>query len=664
MSDITNLFAENGALTREISGFKPRAAQTQMAEAVADSITQAQTLVVEAGTGTGKTFAYLIPAMLADQKVIVSTGTKHLQDQLFDQDVPRLKRALATRTQIALLKGRANYLCSYRLKTILHRGRLESRKQVSDLHEIERWSLRTRSGDISEVLNVEEDSSLWGWLTSTTDSCLGQECPDIEECFVAAARKKALAADLVIVNHHLLCADLALKEDGFGELLPKADVYVVDEAHQLAETAGQFFSEIFSARLVFDLTRDAEAAKQSEAADETQLSERLTLLIQSLTDLRQAFGADNRRAALAEVILQTPIQAAFAQLNDQLKGVSETLALMAERGVALAQCAERAVALHQLFSSFHGMGQAVAHQENAHQENNSEHVSSEETVEEQCIWFETFNQSFSLHRTPLSIAAQFKQQMQRTGGSWIFTSATLAVGDDFTHFNRSLGLLPHKTLQLDSPFDYRRMSLMYHPDSLPDPTAATYNRNMVEQMLPVLQHSEGRAFFLFTSHSALKEAEELLTGRLDYPLLVQGSLPKAELLSRFRQMGNAVLLGTSSFWEGVDVRGEALSCVIIAKLPFASPGDPVEQARIEAIRLRGGNPFMQYQVPRAAIALKQGVGRLIRDVSDRGVLVLCDPRLTGKPYGKIFLDSLPPMTRTRQLERVARFFTWIKQTDQ
>ncbi len=633
MNRISQLLDAHGPLAEQVAGFAPRAEQQAMAEAVAAALEEQATLVVEAGTGTGKTFAYLVPALLSGRKVIISTGTRHLQDQLYHRDLPTVRRALGISSPAALLKGRANYLCKHRLDVTLAEGRFRSRVQLAQLEEIQAWSGRTQSGDIAEMNRIPEDSPLWQRVTSTTDNCLGQECGQYQRCHVVNARRAAQEADIVVINHHLLLADMALKEEGFGELLPGSDAFVIDEAHQLPETAAQFFGIGLSSRQLEELARDSTAEHLREAGDMQSLPDCAEQLGKQVKDLRLALGERERRAAWSEVQHQAEVRNQYAKVRDTMAELCAWLEAAAPRGKGLEACWRRALLLQERFVQV-----------------------TEQPPAEHVHWFETYRHSFRIQLTPLEIADTFQQRMESLPSTWIFTSATLAVGDSFTHFTHRMGLNDPRTLRLDSPFDYARNALLYHPYDLPDPNDPHYTAAVIEAVRPVLAASQGRAFLLFTSHRALQEAAHLLEGTLEYPLLQQGQAPRAELLDRFRRMGNAVLLGTSSFWEGVDVRGDALSCVVIDKLPFASPGDPVLQARLDALRAAGGNPFIQEQLPRAVITLKQGIGRLIRDVQDRGVLMLCDPRLTGKSYGKVFLKSFPPMRRSRELADVQAFF--------
>lgn len=627
------LLGPHGPLARRISGFGARAVQQQMAARVEQVLARAETLIVEAGTGTGKTFAYLVPALMAGGRVIVSTGTRTLQDQLYHRDLPLVRDALGLSTRIALLKGRANYLCPHRLEITMSEGRLRSRSLVSQLQAIRAWAGRTRSGDIAEVEGVPEDSSLWSSVTSTVDNCLGQECPAYGECFVVKARREAQEADLVVINHHLLFADMALKEEGFGDLLPGADAFILDEAHQLPEVAAQFFGISLSARQLLELGRDTRAEQLQEAGDMGEVEGLKDRLDHAVGDFRLSLGSAEQRLAWDGVMHNPKVQGALKAMQEALAALGEWLESAAPRSKGLDNCRGRCLEfIDRLDRLVHPVDASYIH------------------------WLDVYRRSFTLHLTPLDVAAAFRGNVEAQPAAWIFTSATLAVGERFDHFARRLGLEGAQTERLDSPFDYARNALLYVPQEMPDPADARYTTAVLDAALPVIAASRGRAFLLFTSYRALRFAAEQLRDRLTFPLLVQGEAPRGQLLGRFRELGDAVLLGTGSFWEGVDVRGPALSCVVIDKLPFASPSDPVVRARIESMRRHDDNPFTRYQLPSAVIALKQGVGRLIRDVEDRGVMMLCDPRLYTRPYGAVFLNSLPAMRRTRRLADVEAFF--------
>ncbi|HXE67655.1 MAG TPA: ATP-dependent DNA helicase, partial [Rhodanobacteraceae bacterium] len=579
---------------------------------MADAIGNHDALVVEAGTGTGKTFAYLVPALLSGKRVIVSTGTRNLQDQLFHRDLPRVLGILGAKADVALLKGRANYLCRYRLQQTIESGQFKSRTQVDDLQKVRAWGARTRTGDRAELIEVPEGSPLWPRVTSTAENCLGTECPLYDDCFVFKARRRAQDADLTVVNHHLLLSDLALKREGFGAILPEADAYVLDEAHQLPELAGQYFSVGISTRQVKELAADALAECAGQPGALALLQPALDHVNDAVSKARLAFDTLPKRGAFAQMEADAGAAEALENLGDALADLAGVLVGQAERSEGLASVHARCLVLDQRLQRIAGRD-----------------------GEDEVRWYEISDHGFELSATPLDLAPQLQTLRNATDAAWIHTSATLAVAGRFDHFTRQMGLVDPVTLDLGSPFDYAHQALCWLPQGLPEPAARDYTAHVIEMVRPVLEASSGRAFLLFTSHRALRLAADLL---LDgpWPLFVQGTAPRHQLLSDFRDSGNGVLLGAASFWEGVDVAGEALSVVVIDKLPFASPDDPVLQARLDAVRRGGGNPFRDWQIPAAAIALKQGAGRLIRDVHDRGVLVLCDPRIGTKAYGKLF----------------------------
>ncbi len=633
MQSIVDILGPDGPLAKHVPGFASRRQQQDMAEATARALENNEMLIAEAGTGTGKTYAYLVPALLCGKKVMISTGTKNLQDQLFHRDLPTVRKALGVSTSVALLKGRANYLCHHRLALV--EGRRLRPEQQDQLARIRTWLGRTTRGDIAELSAVPEDAPIWPKVTSTADNCLGGECPVYSDCFVVKARKNAQAAEVLVVNHHLFFADLALRDEGFGELLPSINAFIFDEAHQLPDVASVFFGNDLSARQLNELARDALVDVLTEAPDASTVQASITRLEKTVRDFRLALGNDTKRAPWASMDDNAALATATEDLVESLARLTSDLEPLAERGKGLDRSWRRCLELKARLDQFVNGG------------------SDEQGV---ILWFETYARGFALHMTPLEISETFRSHVDKHKSAWIFTSATLAVGNDFTHFSRELGIEDAHARRWDSPFDFTRQALLYVPTALPPPNTPDYTAAVIDAARPVIEASGGRAFFLLTSYRALNIVARALEGKTGYPLLVQGSLPRGELLDRFREQGNAILVGTSSFWEGVDVRGEALSCVIIDKLPFSSPGDPVMQARLEAMRERGLNPFFDYQVPQAAIALKQGVGRLIRDVSDRGVLMICDPRLFGKSYGRIFRNSLPPMPVSRDVADVQKFF--------
>ena len=634
MSKSSELLGDQGVFADMLDGFTARPGQQALSDAIEKVIEKKKVLIAEAGTGIGKTFAYLVPAIMSNRKVIISTGTRHLQDQLFHTDIPLVKKALNVDLPCSLLKGRANYLCIYRLG-IAHQTSFLTRETQDHLSRIRQWSKSTHSGDLAEMSEISEDARVWPIVTSNADNCLGSECTDWSDCYVVKARRNAQEADIVVVNHHLLLADMAIKEEGFGELLPAAETFIIDEAHQLPEVASRFFGKGCSSRQLNNLISDCIAEQLKDAPETIEIRDACDELKTVMAQFRLALGTDNQRDGWAKIKYKPALQKARENLLTELHNLTDILQDVAERGKGLEQCAVRCLELQQSFKLY------------------GEDLNDDAVA---IYWYETYSKGFVLHSTPLDIATLFKQQRDALPGSWIFTSATLEVGHDFEHFAQRLGLDKYDKGNWNSPFDYQQQSLLYLPDTLPEPSSSDYTEKLIAQAIPVLQASKGRAFLLFTSYRALNEAAKLLQRKVEYPILIQGSLPKHQLLEKFRQLGNAVLLGTSSFWEGVDVRGEALSCVIIDKLPFASPGDPVMQARLDGIRKQGGNPFMDYQLPQAVISLKQGAGRLIRDMKDYGVLMIGDTRLKSKPYGKVFLQSLPDMPQSKRLQDVVAFY--------
>jgi len=631
--ELASFFSSGGALSKVIPGYQTRLAQIEMGEAISRAVDEKRHLVAEAGTGTGKTFAYLVPAILSGKKVIISTGTKNLQDQLFNNDIPVIRKAIKIPFIAALLKGRSNYCCTYRLQNAYNSTLGFGKEEAAALAKIKSWSNRTKTGDIAEMSGVAEADPIWYQATSTVENCLGQDCPDYADCFLVKARKKAQECEILVVNHHLLCADWSIRDGGFGELLPKADVIIIDEAHQLADTASDFLGISLSAKQLIDLAQDTLIEYFKDATDLPALRTACDDLEHEVKNMRLAFGIELRRGEWHEIANNPKLSDGLAAIKEQLQRLNEQLQLASEKSKGLESCYKR--------------GEELAQNLNIILDNN---------IGKWIRWFETHKKTFTLSRTPLDIANEFHGFMEQHKATWIFTSATLSVANSFDHFTNNIGLSDATSISWSSPFDYANQSLFYHPKGLPKPDKPDFIPRIIDFAVPVLQASRGRAFFLFTSHRALKQAADILQDKLTYPLLIQGSRPKALLLEQFKKAGNAVLLGTSSFWEGVDVRGEALSCVIIDKLPFASPGDPVLKARLETMRQQGRNPFFEYQLPEAVIALRQGIGRLIRDVTDRGVLMVCDPRLLKRAYGQIFLDSVPAMKRTRDIAEVQAFF--------
>ena len=635
-NSVSRAFAADGPLAAAIPGYRERGQQADLAEAIAQAIESTSVLVAEAGTGTGKTFAYLVPALLAGGKVIVSTGTKTLQDQLFDRDVPAVKQALVSGATAALLKGRANYVCLYRLRRAGAEGRFNTREEAVQLRQIEGFAAASTTGDRADLADVPEDAPIWAQATSTRENCLGQGCPDYADCFVMRARRNALAADIVVINHHLFFADVVLRDEGIAELLPACNTVIFDEAHQLPETARLFFGETLSTSQVIELSRDARLELRTAGGASPELEALANRLDKAARELRLALGESAVRLAWPQALARPGFPEGLVRLRSALKMLDAALSAQAERSDGLAACARRAGNAYTVLTRL-----------------------METDAGEDVRWAEVFGQSVQLHVTPLHSGELFRRQMEDHPRAWIFTSATLAVGEDFGHFTREIGLPEARTARWQSPFDFALQALVYLPPGLPEPSDPAFTDAVIEAAFPVLQASGGRAFLLFTTLRALRRAHELLRGRVEFPLLVQGTGSRSELLARFRSLGNAVLLGSASFWEGVDVRGEALSLVVIDKLPFAPPDDPVLAARIDALKNEGRNAFNELQLPQAVLQLKQGAGRLIRDENDRGVLMLCDPRLLSKAYGRRVLQSLPPMKPTRSLEEVQEFFATL-----
>ncbi|MFZ6765477.1 ATP-dependent DNA helicase [Undibacterium sp. Di26W] len=644
-AEVEHIFGLTGPLSASVNAYRPRQAQTEMAKAIADAIAGQKTLIAEAGTGTGKTYAYLIPALLWGGKVVVSTGTKNLQDQLYLRDIPTIRKVLKAPVSVALLKGRANYLCHYHLERTIQNGRLSSREDVGYLRDISRFIKTTNTGDKAELARVPENASVWSLVTSTKDTCMGSECQYYQDCFVMKARKEAQQADVVVVNHHLFFADVALKDTGIAELLPSANTVIFDEAHQLPETATLFFGETVSTSQVLELCRDVLAEGLSHARDGAEWAKLVAPVERAARDLRLAFPQDVVRYSIDQIAPSSPFFEALETLKTCMQDMIAVLEKQAERAETLEQCRVRSILLAEQYEKW----------------NAADDGKSGDYV----LWVEAFSTSLQLHRTPLSIAPIFNKQREGVPRAWIFTSATMAVKNDFSHYVSQMGLWDEPARTWASPFNYQEQGYLYVPNGMPQPNSYEYMDAVIDAALPVIEAAGGRTFLLCTTlkavkHSAERLREEFQKRGLDFPLFVHGDAGRTELLDRFRAAGNGVLIGSQSFWEGVDVRGEALSLVIIDKLPFSPPDDPVLSARIAAMEKKGLNGFVHHQLPEAIINLKQGAGRLIRDEGDRGVLMICDPRLISKPYGKRVWQSLPSFARTRELSDVLAFFQKIK----
>jgi ATP-dependent DNA helicase DinG len=673
-AEIDQLFGAGGPLGGAVGSYRPRHAQTAMAKAIATAIANQGTLIAEAGTGTGKTFAYLVPALLWGGKVIVSTGTKTLQDQLYKRDIPTVRKALAAPVSVALLKGRSNYLCHYHLERTLQNGRLTAREDVGYLRDISRFMKTTTSGDKAELTAVPETASVWNLVTSTRDTCFGADCQYYQDCFVMKARKEAQQADVVVVNHHLFFADVALKDTGVAELLPTANTVIFDEAHQLPETATLFFGETVSTSQVLELCRDVLAEGLSHARDGADWARLVATVERAARDLRLVFPEDSIRMAVNQIAASSTFFPSLQTLMDSMDDMIAVLDKQAERAETIEQCRDRAVEILRQLEAWNDpqagaktakAAKAAASAPEGEPAKAAEGAEVAEPADEgrqfYVLWVEAFASSLQLHRTPLSIAPIFNKQREGSPRAWIFTSATLAVKRDFNHYAAQMGLWNEPAHSWPSPFDYEQQGLLYVPPNLPQPNSFEYTDAVLDAALPAIESAGGRCFFLCTTLRAVNRAAERLRTEfaernLPYPLFVQGEAGRTELLDRFRASGNGVLIGSQSFWEGVDVRGDALSLVIIDKLPFSPPDDPVLAARISEMEKQGLNGFVHHQLPAAIITLKQGAGRLIRDEGDRGVLMICDPRLITKNYGRRIWQSLPPFKRTRELSVVQEFF--------
>lgn len=648
--NLNDLFSSEGPLSKIFTGFKQRVEQLEMAQAIESALEADESICIEAGTGTGKTFGYLVPALKAwylhDKKVIVSTGTKNLQDQLFYRDLPNMRDALTVSPKTALLKGRNNYLCTYRMDQSLDSGQFQSRSMVDTLAKVKAWAGQTKSGDLTQCKDLADNDPLWPYVTSTNDNCLGVECPDFADCYVAKARQKATAADVVIVNHHLLLADMVLKDDGFGELLPDADTVIVDEAHQLTDIAHAFYGQRLTSRQLMELCRDTELEALTTAKDDRQLSVAVRRVEGAVNEVRLELGEAGKKINW-QLIATPKLQSVLKELEKEVTALCERLERHASRSKGLDSCHRRCEESLQALALF----------------NSTFNQDASEKAYEAVRWVETYRNGFAVLETPLNVSESFsRSRNEHAARSWVFTSATLTQADDFSLFKEELGLEKAKDLVLPSPFHYGQQAILHIPRHLPDPRDREYVDRWQRQVLPLVEANAGGTFVLFTSYAALNKVKDLWKEKLDNKtVFAQGDLPKNELIEQFRDAGDAVLLATSSFWEGVDVKGTALSLVIIDKLPFSAPDEPLIEAKIQAARKSGKNPFFDIQIPEAIIALKQGAGRLIRDYDDKGVLVLCDPRLIANKYGQKFLQSLPPMKRTREQQVVIEFLHQLSQ---
>jgi ATP-dependent DNA helicase DinG len=672
LQELSDIFSPDGPIAAAVPDFKVRPAQLELARAIEQALQDHTTLVAEAGTGTGKTWAHLVPALLGGGKVLVSTGTRTLQDQLFRRDLPRLRAALALPASVALLKGRSNYVCHYHLDRLAHDERaLKSRAEIKQLRDIQVFAQQSKTGDKADLAQIPEDADIWNRVTSTRENCLGQECPFVRECFVLKARRQAQDADLVVVNHALFMADLALREEGITDLLPEVELVVFDEAHQLPDIATRFLGISISSHQFLDLARLVEAAGLAQARESTNWSEVGKNIAQATQEFRLAAAPIDKLPGRKATYHAIPDPASFDEaLGNLLRVLDRTaqfLNVVAEKHpdleAAYKTCLDLRVRLFQW-----GQPDRQGHAALAGDDQEAVTYGGDGTVAvagattgqpASVRWVELGLHHVRLHSAPLSVAQIFSKY-RRPEQAWVLTSATLSVGGDFTHFQQQLGLWDATTRRWESPFDYARQAVLYVPKDLPLPSDSRFCEKFASELLPLIEACKGGALVLCTTLRAVDRIADELQERLDRAgvdrlLLRQGENSRHVLLERFRAEKKAVLVGSASFWEGIDVPGSALTLVAIDKLPFAPPDDPVLDARLKLCRREGGNPFMEYQVPEAAISLKQGAGRLIRSEDDWGVLVVGDSRMVDKPYGKLLWRGLPPFARTRDLGQVLEF---------
>lgn len=693
-----NAFGPRGALARQDSGYWQRPGQQEMAEAIADAIDAQAVLMVDAGTGIGKTFAYLVPALLSGKRVLLSTATRQLQDQLHQRDVPRIRQALGSDAAVAVLKGRANYVCPVHLSRALRDGRFRDPQIPARLRIIERFAALSETGDRAGCTQLSEEDPAWQFATSTRDNCLGQDCPELRHCPLMKARQQAQKADVLIVNHHLFCADLSLKDDAIGDFLPKADILIFDEAHQLPDIATEFFGNTVSTRQLLDLGRESLRTGNQDAPGLADWPGMYRQLEQVAGRLRLALPPGMLRLGLDE------LQAADAQdvnewLSDVLPDVEEVLEDHAEalRPVAAASAdlthlQERTLELLGRLRHWHRAFDRACHPEShparpdpqepatstasgsesggragepaasvfagiAAELTPASPAEPTESTDDLILWAQTTDNHAQLRTTPLSVAQRFAEQREHLGGTWIFVSATLAVDDSLAHFARQMGMPEAWQMQVASPFDYPQQAALWIPRGLGSPTAPDFPERVARQAWPLIRRNRGRAFVLCTTLRAMRTIAEQLRAQAgdDIDVLMQGEAPRHELMTRFREAEAAVLVGSAGFWEGVDIAGDKLSLVIIDKLPFAPPDDPIFRARSQAMARSGQHAFRELALPQATLALKQGAGRLIRTETDRGLLVICDERLRTRSYGARILSSLPPFRRLESFEEALDF---------
>ena len=637
---VARAFADDGPLGEMLPSFEPRPGQRQMAAAVADIFDDGGVLLAEAGTGTGKTLAYLVPAILSGHRVLVSTGTKNLQDQIYYKDLPALRAALDVRFTATYMKGRANYLCLHRFAETRDSDEPRTPVDRAYLEVVDQWSEQTDTGDRAEIEDLPDDVPLWSEISATSENCIGTECPSYDDCFITRMRQRAIESDIVIVNHHLLCADAAVRQSAYGEVIPDCRYAVIDEAHQLEDVATQYFGIALSSYRLEELARDTHRLLASDpgvdplatreahrAIDETQDRARVFF-----DELMRLDGAGDRARVTASTL--TPTDGAARNLAASLGAFERTLAQIKDPSEDMLALARRAVELQDQLKFLL-------------QANDPNYV----------YFLEIRGKGVFLRASPIDVSAIVRDELLQRYDGAILTSATLTVDGSFDYIRGRLGVEQAFEVCLPSEFDFRHQSVLYLPRRMPEPRSDMFAPSVADELTQLLAVTEGRAFVLFTSYANLRAVHARLAATLPYPLLVQGAAPRTTLLREFRNTPHSVLLATSSFWQGVDVAGDTLSCVVIDKLPFSSPGDPITAARMEAIEARGGNPFAEYQVPLAILTLLQGLGRLIRHRHDRGVLALLDPRVRTKGYGRRFLASLPPAPITNDLSDVATFLS-------
>jgi len=635
---VARAFADDGPLAQMLPAFEPRPGQREMAAAVADIFEDGGVLLAEAGTGTGKTLAYLVPAIMSGHRVLVSTGTKNLQDQIYYKDLPALRATLGVSFTATYMKGRANYLCLHRFVDVRNSDELRSPVERAYLEVVNQWVGQTDTGDRSEIEDLPDDVALWSEISATAENCLGSECQSYDDCFITRMRQRAIESDVIIVNHHLLCADAAVRQSAYGEVIPSCSYVVIDEAHQLEDVATQYFGVAVSSYRLDELARDAHRLLAADTVADPLATGEAHRTVDDIQDRAQTFfaslmglGVTGDRTRVTAAAL-APTDEASGQLVASLSVFEGTLAQIENPSEDIQTLARRTAELRDQLKFLL-------------RANDLDYV----------YFLELRGKAVFLRASPIDVSAIVRDVLlQRTDGS-ILTSATLTVDGSFDYIRERLGLDHAFEVRLPSEFDFRQQSILYLPRRMPEPRSERFALSVADELTQLLAVTEGRAFVLFTSYANLRAVRGHLEAALPYPLLVQGTAPRTTLLREFRTTPNAVLLATSSFWQGVDVAGETLSCVVIDKLPFASPGDPITAARMEAIAARGGNPFDEYQVPLAILTLLQGLGRLIRHRQDRGVLALLDPRVRTKGYGRRFLASLPPAPITHDLSDIATF---------